>query len=174
MMAAAAISPGVAQAQFFAANRLPSLEHMLVRVPSFQVSDLAAYDLSGEKISISQASRVGLVLNLWATWCGPCLAEMPTFGALARNLSGTGIQVLHIACESGNRERVARHIGDLTGYSGPVYVSRPGRAVPKTLAVEIFPYTLLIRDQMVMSAAAGAADWGTGSAAEMVKAALGR
>ncbi|MDX3909189.1 MAG: TlpA disulfide reductase family protein [Sphingobium sp.] len=47
-----------------------------------------------------------LLVNLWATWCTPCVAEMPTLDGVAGSYAGKGLQVLTISQDSQGAERV--------------------------------------------------------------------
>ena len=48
-----------------------------------QVPDFSLNDLEGNSVSISQFRGKPVVLNFWATWCGPCLVEIPLFEAVS-------------------------------------------------------------------------------------------
>jgi thiol-disulfide isomerase/thioredoxin len=47
-----------------------------------------------------------VVLDFWATWCGPCLAEIPTFNSLHAKYAGRGVKVIGIAVQSGWAEDI--------------------------------------------------------------------
>jgi len=50
----------------------------------------------------------GVVLNLWATWCVPCVAEMPALDALARQVAGDRVAVLTLSSDRGGAPPVER------------------------------------------------------------------
>lgn len=58
----------------------------------------------GEKVSLTDFRGKPLLVNLWATWCGPCVAEMPTLDALAAR-EGQRLKVL-VVSQDGAREKV--------------------------------------------------------------------
>lgn len=63
-------------------------------------------DLDGKQISSADLKGSVVVLDFWATWCGPCLAELPTFNALHAKYAGRGVKVVGIAVQSGWTEDI--------------------------------------------------------------------
>jgi peroxiredoxin len=57
-------------------------------------------DLSGQKQSLAQWKGKTLVVNFWATWCNPCVEEMPELSALQNTLSQKNIQIIGIGIDS--------------------------------------------------------------------------
>jgi thiol-disulfide isomerase/thioredoxin len=58
--------------------------------------DLSVRDAKGDVRRLSDYKGQALVINFWATWCEPCLAEMPSLEDLERKLSGKGFKVLAV------------------------------------------------------------------------------
>ncbi len=54
---------------------------------------------SGRKISVGNFGGKVLVLNFWATWCPPCISELPSLNAMAQELKGSGVVVLGISVD---------------------------------------------------------------------------
>jgi thiol-disulfide isomerase/thioredoxin len=63
-------------------------------------------DLDGQQISSVDLRGNVVVLDFWATWCGPCLAEIPTFNSLREKYAGRGVKVVGIAVQSGWAEDI--------------------------------------------------------------------
>ncbi|WP_343526616.1 redoxin family protein [Sphingomonas sp.] len=60
---------------------------------------LAFTSLDGKATSLADFRGKPVLMNLWATWCGPCVAEMPTLAATAKRLSGK-VAVIAVAQDS--------------------------------------------------------------------------
>lgn len=70
-------------------------------------------DLTGDARPLRQRSDEVTVINFWATWCVPCLKELPELVKLSHEWQGRGVQVVGIAVDSGQpaniRAFAARH-----------------------------------------------------------------
>ncbi|MEE9354692.1 MAG: TlpA disulfide reductase family protein [Methylococcaceae bacterium] len=64
------------------------------QLPSFSLPDL-----TGQKRNIEEWKGKVLVINFWATWCPPCLKEIPDFVALQQQMGSQGLQFIGIALE---------------------------------------------------------------------------
>ena len=83
--------------------------------------DFTVYDAEGNPASLSDFFGKPIVLNFWASWCGPCKSEMPDFEAKYKEL-GDEIQFLMVNC-TGGRETLdsAKSFVADSGYTFPVY-----------------------------------------------------
>lgn len=64
--------------------------------------EIALPDLNDQLQSLAQWQGKTLVLNFWATWCPPCLAEIPAFITLQDQLKSQGVQFVGIAIDEPN------------------------------------------------------------------------
>lgn len=62
--------------------------------------DLAFTRPDGSTLALASLKGKPLVINFWATWCPPCVKEMPEFDRFHREFSGRGWQVLGLAVDS--------------------------------------------------------------------------
>lgn len=100
-----------------------------------------------------------VLLNMWATWCGPCRAEMPTLDRLQATLGGRDFEVVALSIDEGGIPVVKKFYEELGLKSLHIYVD-PTLKAPITLKALGVPTTLLInRDGKEIGRYAGPAEW---------------
>lgn len=113
-------------------------------VPRRALADAAFRDADGAERRLADFAGKGLVVNLWATWCPPCVEEMPALDRLARQVRGEGIEVLALSQDRGGAEAVRRFYGRLGIRHLGVWLDPRGaagrawgaRGLPTTLIVD--------------------------------------
>lgn len=119
--------------------------------------------------TIADYAGHGIVLNLWATWCVPCVAEMPALDTLAGAVQRAGVVVLPLSSDRGGAAAVQRFYGEHGVKHLPVILD-PSGAAARLLAVRGIPTTLLIDTKGVeRGRLEGGADWDSAATIEMVK-----
>ena len=103
---------------------------------------LALPDLAGRPVSLASLRGKVVALNFWATWCGPCLLEIPELSQVWREKRERCFEVLGVAEDSGSRDDVAAAAAKL-GIPYPVLPDPEGRALAP-FQVRGFPRTYLI------------------------------
>ena len=101
--------------------------------------------LDGTKVEIPQAwAGSPTLVNLWASWCGPCLKEMPELQAFASEKSANGAQVVGIALDDAVS---AKAMLERLGITYPNLIDTPGPAdagVRLGNPAGVLPYSVLI------------------------------
>ena len=91
-------------------------------LPQTASPDFTLSDLKGEKVSLASLKGKAVVLNFWATWCAPCVAEMPEIEQAQRRFAGKGLVVLAIN-DNEEPEKVRRFMEE-HGYTFRVLLDR--------------------------------------------------
>lgn len=143
-----------------------TLRVMLQRGPTVQavagatgVQDFSLPDLQGQPRWLSEFAGRTVVLNFWASWCGPCLEEMPAFIDLQRRFQDRGVQFLGVAVDEPEAaQALAERLGlNYPSLVGDLEAMEIARGLGNTAGV--LPYTVLIdRDGKVRARLAGKAD----------------
>lgn len=103
-----------------------------------QAPDFALADLSGQTVRLSELRGQPVVLNFWATWCGPCRIEIPAFSSYAR--AHPDVTVLGIATDGTAPElKAAARKLDI---AYPVLVA--DRATVDRYGVDTLPTTVIV------------------------------
>ena len=151
-------SPGGGQFGRFAATPVPT-----------PVPPLSFQDAKGNPVRLHDFLGRVVLLNLWATWCTPCVREMPSLDRLQTALGGPDFQVIALSQDRSGAGVVLpflehHHLQALTAYLDP-----PGLAT-QALGSEGLPTTLLIgRDGREVGRMLGSSEWDTPMARHLIE-----
>lgn len=123
----------------------------------------------GTARSLADYAGRGVVLNMWATWCVPCVREMPALDELADAVKPSGIVVLPVSSDRGGAAVVQKFYTDHGITHLPVLLDPMG-TMARTLNVRGIPTTLLIdRQGQEVGWLEGSADWAAPDAVTVVR-----
>lgn len=116
-------------------------------------------DENGNAFSLADFSGKHVLLNIWATWCGPCREEMPTLDALQAELGGSRFEVLVLSLDRQGTSAVKEFFQEIGIEHLDIYVDDSCMAGNKLKAVGI-PTTLLLNpDGQEIGRLVGTAEW---------------
>jgi thiol-disulfide isomerase/thioredoxin len=131
----------------------------------------------GTKLSLADFRGKALLLNLWATWCVPCRAEMPALDRLQQSAGSPDFQVVAVNVDTARLDRPAAFLDQigvkaLTRYADPSGDSfETMRLAGKALGL---PTSLIIdKDGCELGVVAGPVDWDASDARAAIKALTG-
>ena len=107
--------------------------------------DFTAELAGGGSFKLSEHKNETVLLNFWATWCPPCVGELPAFEQLAKD-GIEGFSLLAVNCGE-NRGTVDAFLAE-NGYTFPVAYDETN-AVGRMYPTDGIPYTLVIRNGII-------------------------
>ena len=135
--------------------------------------NLKFFDVAGRKLSLADYRGAGLVVNVWATWFGPCVAEFPTLAAVAPVLAAAKILVLPISIDMEGL-RVVQAFYAAHGVTGLPILLDPDGSATDTLNADGVPITLLVNPSgQAVGRAEGGANWNTARTVELLRRLIG-
>ena len=110
-----------------------------------------------------------ILLNIWATWCGPCREEMPALDRLQAMLGGPDFEVVPLSIDRGGVFAIKGFYEELDLRALQIYVDQSGEALTKLGAAGI-PLTLLVdRDGRELWRHLGPAEWDKPAAVNRIR-----
>jgi thiol-disulfide isomerase/thioredoxin len=124
----------------------------------FPAPAISLTDAAGNTVELAEFRGKLVLVNLWATWCEPCLREMPSLERLQAHL-GDRIVVLAVSEDRGGTKVVEPFVAKLALKSVKTYID-PKSAVGHAFEVRGLPTSFLIgRDGKVLGRVEGEAEW---------------
>jgi len=85
--------------------------------------DFSLPSLDGKTTHLSDFRGKAVLLNFWATWCGPCKIEMPWFVDFQKQYGSQGLQIVGIAMDDASKEDIAKFAKDM-GVNYPILLGK--------------------------------------------------
>jgi thiol-disulfide isomerase/thioredoxin len=109
--------------------------------------DFKIKTLDGKEIDFNTYRGKTIFLNMWATWCGPCRAEMPSIQSLYDKVNNDSIVFVMLSIDAEDQpEKVSKYI-DAKGFTFPVFIAGD---LPPQLQVKTIPSTFVIAKRGTM------------------------
>ena len=107
--------------------------------------DFKAANLAGDTLSLHGVTGKLKLVDFWASWCGPCRAEMPNLRKLYKKYHGRGLEIFAVSLDDkrANWEQASREeqivwpsVSDLSGWRSPIAARYLVRAIPATFLLD--------------------------------------
>ena len=122
--------------------------------------ELAVKDRDGQPVALADLKGKVLLINLWATWCAPCVREMPALDRLQADLGGDKFQVVAISVDRGGLNEVQPFFEKAGVQHLPVYLDQKMASMKAFPLKEGLPLSILVDAQgREVGRLAGAAHW---------------
>ena len=137
-----------------AASGLPNLAPQ--SVPDLKVEIM---DMDGRLLTLADYHGAPLLVNFWAIWCPPCVAELPALERAIAPLEAQSIRVLLVSVDRGGAKKAVPFL-EKHGVSSPELAFDPKGVLSRHLAVRGLPTTFLLSaDQTKSWAFVGPFEW---------------
>lgn len=126
-------------------------------------------DAAGKTVTLADYAGRVVMVNLWATWCPPCRAEMPSIDRLAGELVGTDFAILTISTDRFGPDRIKAFYEDLKVRNLPILQDRTSAFARRSGALGL-PVTIIFdRQGREIARLQGDAEWDSAEAKAMLK-----
>jgi peroxiredoxin len=92
-------------------------------ITSSLAPDFSLESLDGKTMRLSDYRGKAVLLNFWATWCGPCKIEMPWFVEFQNQYAAQGLQIVGVAMDDASKEDIAKFAKDM-GVNYPILIGK--------------------------------------------------
>ena len=131
--------------------------------------DIAWTDTDGKTVKLADFDGKLVLLNFWATWCAPCIRELPSINALQAKMQGDDFTVIALSIDREGKPVAERMRQRLKLDRLPLYLDPPG-LVAAALDVRFMPTTVLFdRRGREIGRMEGVAEWNGREASDLVR-----
>jgi thiol-disulfide isomerase/thioredoxin len=149
--------------------RAASIDKFIVAPEPMPAPTIAFTDAGGRTLGLADFKGKVLLVNFWATWCAPCVEEMPSLAKLQKSLGSNDFEVLAISIDRGGIGVTKPFLEKVDAAALGVYVDTSGKA-PSAFKTPGLPTSVIIdREGRVRGKLLGAADWSSDAAQDLVR-----
>lgn len=105
--------------------------------------EYAAMNLDGSKFDLAARRDKVVLVNVWATWCGPCRYEIPELQALHERYSPRGLEVVGVSVDESGVESVREFVAEQKKMTYPVVLDAEGK-ITNLLDTSVLPTSVLV------------------------------
>lgn len=138
------------------------------------VPEIQFQDGEGKSRTLADFHGKVVLLNLWATWCGPCREEMPTLDRLQAKLGGPDFEVLALSIDREGIPAITKFFGEVGIKHLAMYLDSSARAAPVLGAVGLPASLLIDRDGREIGRLVGPAEWDSAEMVEFIRSYLAK
>jgi len=134
-----------------------------------QTSNFNWRNAKGETLSLANFKGKVILLNFWATWCLPCIKELPSMERLQTRLKKTDFAVIAISLDRGGKRVAARLLKRLKLNKLKLYLDKENKSAQK-LGVKFMPTTFIFdRKNRNLGKLQGGVEWDGKNAVALIK-----
>jgi thiol-disulfide isomerase/thioredoxin len=120
------------------------------KAPGFSLTNL-----EGKKVSLADYKGRPVMVNFWATWCGPCKVEMPWFEELRKQYAAQGFEILGLADDADAGKDAIARVAQRSGVTYPILLT-DGKVQDAYGGLDVLPMSFYIdRNGVIVEQTAG-------------------
>lgn len=147
-----------------------SMSKLVFHPEAVAVTETAFTDFDGAPLDLSDWQGKVVLLNFWATWCGPCRHEMPMLSDLQTEMGGDDFEVITLATGRNPAPSMTRFLDSIGVDNLPLHRD-PKQAIARAMGVLGLPTTVILNRQgQEVARLQGDADWSSDSAKAILAA----
>lgn len=151
----------------------PFVENLTFWDPPLPAPSTAFETLDGSPLALQEFKGEVVLVNFWATWCAPCIREMPGLERLHQAFEDQGFLVMAVSEDRGGAAQVVPFLDRLGLTELPVFLDQSGErrgALARAFKLNGLPATFLIdRKGTVVAGMTGPAEWDSPEAMEVIR-----
>jgi thiol-disulfide isomerase/thioredoxin len=170
--AAALAVPATAKAEVPSSLITGAMSRFKLTRPPKPVPDLEFLDVNDRPLTLADLGGQARLVNLWATWCAPCVKEMPSLDRLQAAMPRDRFTVVPISLDGPTKPKVVPFYKERELSNLPIYYDK-GRKAMATLEVTLLPTSILVDPAgRELGRLEGDADWDTPEGIALMRAAM--
>jgi thiol-disulfide isomerase/thioredoxin len=169
LLITAVVGPALAADRPIQAASDGPLREFTHTVPPRPVPDFAFTDKAGQSLSIAGFRGQVVLLNIWATWCAPCVKEMPALDRLQAKLAADRAVVIALSIDRGGLEAVLPFYERMGLTHLGIFLDPPSKSWP-AFRIKALPATILIDPEgREVGRIEGAVEWDAPEAVALIR-----
>ena len=149
---------GMFVATLLASAQEPPKNFIFVDKPA-PVAEITFDDAQGHARKLADFKDKVLLLNIWATWCGPCRTEMPALDRLQAHLGGSDFEVIPVSIDRGGMEAIRKFYSEIGVRNLAMYIDPSGQVLRQMRALGLPTTVLIDRSRQEIGRVIGPAEW---------------
>lgn len=150
-----------------------AVRRFAITKPPKSLPEIAFTNADNKPLTLADYKGKVVLVNFWATWCAPCVSEMPSLDQLQKKMGKDKFVVLPLSLDGPTRAKVAPFYQDKKLAELGIYFDKGHKAM-QALGVTVLPTSILVdASGRELGRIEGEADWSTPEALALMKAAGG-
>jgi len=157
----------------FSKGASPTADSALSTSERKPVGDFQLVEANGQSKAFSEYKGQVVILSFWASWCTPCLVELPTFAKIADQFADRGLKIVPINVDEADvGPKFAQDFWQKSKFEFASYFD-PNKVVAAQMGVDVLPSNFVIdREGRIAFSGFGATDWSNPETVEFLESLL--